>query len=269
MIWQRSYQRLSYYIDKHGRYPQQKGEYVSLAKWVTLQRRLKRCGTLCKGRELDLLGLNEWSWSFVNVDKWDQMYKKLIQYYETYKKIPKYTLDVGVWVGSQKDAYKKGKLSKEREMKLSSLPFWRWDNEKSRWFDMKLELLKRYVEKNNRLPKLKMTDLGKWILEKRKLYRNNRLPYRHIRALEGVPCWTWSTSNDCKWEKHFNSLLVYVNTNGVIPNSKISPIGRWAANQRYVYNSGKMPDDRIIKLESVPLWKWSIERFPKKKDLLL
>lgn len=62
----------------------------------------------------------------------------------------------------------------------------------------------------------------------------------------------------------FEKIKNFVETEGKLPNmcSKIleeKSLGIWCSGQRTSYKSQKLSDDKIIQLESIYIWKWSLK----------
>ena len=101
----------------------------SLGIWVANQRRVYRKKKLSGERvqKLDALGF---LWNPLGTPlTWDERFKELTKYKAEHGDctIPVTQGSLGGWVGHQRHAYKKGKLSEERVRKLDALGFsWGW-----------------------------------------------------------------------------------------------------------------------------------------------
>ncbi|MGL5712326.1 MAG: helicase associated domain-containing protein [Paraclostridium sp.] len=61
-----------------------------------------------------------------NDELWNNKFDKLKDYCDTKNMLPSYKTKLGIWCVTQRQSYKNGKLSKEREVRLSNLSVWRW-----------------------------------------------------------------------------------------------------------------------------------------------
>jgi hypothetical protein len=94
---------------------------------------------------------------------------------------------------------------------------------------------------------------------------------RHTRAvletgrrerLERLPGWTWDPLSDT-WERHFRALLVFVDREGHarVPTGHVEaglPLADWVIRHRQEHKSGKVPYDRVTRLQELPGWTWDV-----------
>jgi hypothetical protein len=91
--------------------------------------------------------------------------------------------------------------------------------------------------------------------------------------LEGLPGWSWTPEEET-WTLQYEALQKFVSHQSRIPSKEEFhqnfPVGRWVNRQRYVFGQGKLPIDRIEKLQSIPGWSWIRQpEFDLYLDLLL
>ena len=244
-----------------------------LGKWVITQRFYSKKGLLDAERRERLSELPAWSWDAPKDARWEFMFELLKRHVaENGHASPSIGTRVdghplGRWVRWQRNQRRKGILDAERQERLSKLPGWHWQSHVAKWEDGYRHLVE-HVEKYddaNVAPTYVSADgypLGTWVRTQRVLYQQDKLDSDIQHRLERVhPSWTWS-SRDSKWEIGFGYLLAYQKLNGhARPKIRDSidgyPIGKWVSMQRSACRAGKLPLERLARLESVhPTWTW-------------
>jgi superfamily II DNA or RNA helicase len=134
-----------------------------------------------------------------------------------------------------------------------------------------LGILEEYLLEHGdiNIPHKYKTETGFWVAHwlttfKRK-YKNGEIQLEEdIKLkLESMPGWTWDRYDE-KWMKNFGILKEYLThskTETDKPIEKLAVhnetnIGTWAEAQRSKYNFGKLENERIKLLESLPNWVW-------------
>jgi len=214
---------------------------------------------------------------------WDKVYNLVKKHIEEYNKIPKASqkienINLGTWCNTQKEKYKKKLLKKSQIESLESLNGWMW-NVDDVW-DKNFKLLLKYIKKHNKLPSKsfpKKSSKTSWCAVQRLNYKKNKLSKKRIKKLESIKLWKWTfdKKNDFskKWDEDFELLKKYVSTynkmpitNEVFENIKIDS---WIKRQRLNYGKNILSQEKIKKLESIKLWKWTFDKknhFSKKWD---
>jgi hypothetical protein len=218
--------------------------------------------------------------------QWEKNYELLAKYIKDNKKLPTaltITTDsdgnivhIGSWVRTQKSSYNgigRGKIDDYRIKKLEALEGWSWDIRDKTWND-NFELTKNYMAEKKEEPLLetKVTNknghiisLGLWLSTQKNKYRKNTLSKDKIEKLESIPGFTWQDKNNASWNKQYDLVLKYISENGTLPlvdhpvtdeTGKSYNLGTWLIVQRSTYKNGKLSEERIKKLESIPGWKW-------------
>jgi superfamily II DNA or RNA helicase len=187
---------------------------------------------------------------------------------------------IGIWIDTQRQTRKKGKLLEDRARQLEAVPGWTWEDESKRnvaaarpwpaW----LEVLREYVAAKKGLPKRSTVwarpdgsewKIGDWILNQRATRKKNKLLEDRARQLEAVPGWIWE---DDTWSACLEMLRKYVaaapglpkqSTVWTRPDGSEWKIGTWIRTQRTTRKKGKLPEDRVRQLEAVPGWIWEDE----------
>ena len=255
-----------------------------LGKWIKTQRTNYKNNILSKERiqMLEKIGM---AWD-CNFNKWQRMYNLAQEYYkkngdllipEDYIVIINdEKISLGIWLVFQRQYYKKNKLSKEKIEMLKSIGMV-WSIKKKYNWDCVYELAKDYYEKNNDLivPKNYIIEigeeninLGNWILNQRKNYKNNKLSKEKIEMLEKIEM-SWSLSFD-KWEemykhaknyyeKHCDLLVPY--DYFITVNNKKIDLGKWIFSQRVRYKNNSLSEEKIKRLEKIGMvWKVDFEK---------
>ena len=102
-----------------------------LGSWAIVQRTTRDKGALSLERQQRLEALRGWSWEPL-VEAWDEHYEELLAYvaeHGTSRVRQSYKVNgfrLGGWVHKQRNKYAEGKLSKDRQHRLETLPEWRW-----------------------------------------------------------------------------------------------------------------------------------------------
>lgn len=194
--WDRVYQLVHQYYDKHGFLPHssnlaQVGE-VNLPGWLNIQRQAYRNNELTKEQieKLESLGI-QWS---PNEKRWNHMYQLAVLYRRIYGnlQIPYNYINeqgdkVGVWLSQQRKLYKKQTLSAERIYLLEQLGM-EWDpvrkSQEEYWnavtiyyqHKKNLDIPATYITKDN-------LRLGQWLSKQRICYRAGTLSEKNIQRL--------------------------------------------------------------------------------------
>jgi superfamily II DNA or RNA helicase len=168
-------------------------------------------------------------------------------------------LRLGVWQSNQKKNYKNGILSPDRIKRLEEIGF-TWDILEE-WFEEGFQETLIHKERTgnpNAIASYKTPEgfnLGNWQNTQRWRYKERKLSPERIKRLEEIG-FTWD-----KLEEHFEkgfqeTLLLKSSTdNPNAPNKYKTtegyPLGIWQRNQRKSYRQGKIPPERIKRLEEI------------------
>ena len=172
LSWEESYEALKQFIYKNNRFPIQK-EFT----WINEQKQNYKKGMLSEERIQLLLKLDP---NFFNEKKriltWEENYKKLKQFVKKNNILPKQK--EFTWIITQKEYYKKGKLSEERIQLLLKLDPDFFITKKS-WEERYYEL-KQFIHENNRLPKNREFS---WLVDQKEYYKKGNLSEEKIQLL--------------------------------------------------------------------------------------
>jgi len=193
--WNENYEKLKEFVEAHkGRFPTKNEPCGS---WLNNQRVSYRKGELSKEREAKLNLLGDWlnSQKEIEEQRWNENYEKLKEFVEAHKgRFPTKDEICGVWLNNQRASYRKGELSKEREVKLNLLGDWHLSKkeiDEQRWNE-NYEKLKEFVNENHRFP-IYNELCGEWLSRQRKSYRKGELSKEREAKLNLLGDWVTST----------------------------------------------------------------------------
>ncbi len=206
-------------------------------------------------------------------DNWEERYGELLQFRTDNNHCsPDVRSNLGQWVQTQRQFFKKNKLNKKRIELLEKLRSWVWDEVDQLWED-------RYQQTKDYCIHNKHSDLNDrkipfhvWATHQRKQKREGKLSDLRIKRLESIPYWDW-TPKRSKWMKTYKEIESYIEerdglnsielmkkTNNTVYDMKIR---RLISKRKCDYKDGKLDSEQIYLLESLKGWSWgnSIEEF--------
>ena len=104
--------------------------------------------------------------------------------------------------------------------------------------------------------------LARWINNRRGDYTKGLLSSEHMKALESLPGWQWSTFED-QWQNDMDSLRKWLlASEGKFPcqhspDHSENHLARWMNHQRLAKDRGEMSIKRARCLEELPGWSWA------------
>lgn len=275
--WELMFQRLRDYRDIHGdcRVPQKWSKDPQLALWVQVQRRMYHQGKLRKDREEKLNSLNFiWSIQSLFDSQWNEYFEELKAFCQKHGhcRVTGKHDKLAAWVERQRTAKTKNQLPARRVKLLDSINFiWGFDEIKKKEWEKKYKELYAFQQKHGHgfVPVNYKQDksLGTWVATQRKLEATGKLESEKKKKLEELGfVWSRDTQkeleaiNSRKWEASFRKLKAYKNEYGTCQVSlKVdSVLQRWACWQRKAFYEGKLPQDRLDKLNEIG-FPWSIQ----------
>jgi len=106
---------------------------VQIGAWIHMQRQMYKKGTLSAERIALLDRIPEWMWRVNDTPEnaWNTAYTILCRFVETNARLPTRRecvdgVQIGSWIDTQRQTYKKGKLSADRIALLERVPQWKW-----------------------------------------------------------------------------------------------------------------------------------------------
>jgi superfamily II DNA or RNA helicase/alkylated DNA repair dioxygenase AlkB len=266
--WENNFKSVRVFRDTHLRWPAQSasGEERGLALWIGTQRQAWKNNKLSPERIKLLEGLPGWSWD-LSEDKWNQNFEAVRVFRNKHKRWPAQRASceeglLAAWIGNQRQAWKRNKLSLERVQRLESIPDWSWDLLIDTW-NQNFEAVRVFRNKHKRWPARGASDeegrLAVWFKSQRIPRRRDRLSPERIKLLEGLPGWSWDLSED-KWNQNFEAVRVFRNKHKRWPAQRASCeeglLAAWIGNQRQAWKNNKIATERIKLLEGLPGWVW-------------
>jgi len=106
-------------------------------------------------------------------------------------------------------------------------------------------------------------ELGGWVARRRSNYHQGTLSPTRIAALEALPGWVWTRTED-RWPHGLKALRTYITKHGTaaVPADTIHrryPLGRWVAARRAQYQRGTLSPQQITTLQDLPGWVWDVK----------
>jgi hypothetical protein len=268
--WEFMFGLFEAYVSEHGSTNVDRGyKHNSGAKlgiWVKDQR--QRNDRLPASRRNRLNNIPGWTWNLLD-DQWETNFVNLKLYCDENgsSRVPARYIspdgsNLGYWVGTQRRS--KDILNEERKIKLESLPDWTWNLFDEAWqigYESLSHLVKLYgscrlIGKDKNKDALKSLN---WIRNQR--VKKKKLSDDQIAKLEALPGWSWNTKEDY-WLDCYNELKKYSidNQTCTMPDKFITAsgfaLGGWVSKQRG--SKEKQSVDKILLLESLPGWTWSV-----------
>ena len=307
--WIRNYNFAKKYYEKHGNLliPQNyvvkdKNEsIIKLGLWINRQRTVYKNGKLNR-KQIELLNKIKMVWK-VNcnynqeliADKWIRNYNLAQKYYEEHSNllIPQNyvvkdengsIIKLGLWINSQREAYKNKKLNKKQIELLNEIEMvWKVNGNndviKNDWI-RNYNLAQKYYEEHSNLliPRDyvvieetgNIIKLGRWINSQRTAYKNGKLNKKQIELLNEIEMvWKVNGNNEViknDWIRNYNLAKKYYEEHGslLIPQNyvvieetgNIIKLGMWINNQRVAYKNEKLNKRQIELLNEIKMvWK--------------
>ena len=239
-----------------------------LGLWVSKQRVNYKNGKLSQER-LDLLESAGFVWESFE-ETWMARFDELVDFKNDNGdcNVPYSQGPLGMWVHSQRQSYKEGKLSQERVDLLDSIGF-SWEPFDEAWttrFDELVDFKNDHGDCN--VPQ-GQGSLGMWVNRQREEVKAGRLSEERIELLESIG-FEWilrepirtnlSWKLDEQWKMKYTELVHYLIEHGTcnVPQ-KYGPLGTWVGKQRKTYKEGSMLQFRTEYLDSIG-FAWKLER---------
>ena len=279
----------------------------NLGWWLVRQRQMYKISKLSKEREklLEKIGMRFETRD--NDEVWNQMYMLAELYFKEYgnleisKKFKTLNgtdedengYNLGGWLVSQRQMYKKSKLSKERKDLLEKIGmrFETRDNDEvwTRMYKLTETYFKKYgnLEIPSRFKTLNGIDydengynLGQWQSWQRKKYKKSKLSKERKDLLEKIGMRFETRDNDEVWNQMYMLVELYFKEygnleipskfktlNGTDEDENGYNLGIWLVSQRQMYKKGKLSPERKELLDQIGMI-WEIRKRKDKKQEL-
>ena len=197
--WEEGFRELSAFYDEHGhcKVPanHRTDTGLNLGKWLDHQRSAYKRGALTANRQ-DRMSALDVIWD-VQKEQWETSFSQLVEYSQEHgdcnppdSYLTHAGFALGKWVGKQRTASNKGRLSQERKQRLDALGFV-WDVRAAKWEEGFNELMAYYHEHGDSMAPAKyMTPtgfkLGNWIYQQRTDFKQNKLAPERKQRLDDI-----------------------------------------------------------------------------------
>jgi superfamily II DNA or RNA helicase len=282
--WRYKFDLLGEFRLKFGKLPTREEIYqhIPVGDWLHSQRDSLKQGKMLPEREKLLDDLDK-SWRCSEVtkeEKWLETLELLADFIEKHNRLPQYKeeykdVNIGPWLGNQKQKFKTGKLSDERINLLDQVdPNWKpLSKEKrvSRGWSENCGVLVEFVKENGRLPQYREVycenAIGTWLWTQKQDFKDGKMSVERIRLLDRIdPAWKPLTTEKRifrSWSENYEVLTLFVEEKGRLPECREEymdfPVGTWLGNQRRYFKTGKMSSDKIELLDQIDkCWKIGI-----------
>ena len=277
-----------------------------LGKWLTNQRQAYKKEKLSKEKIelLEKIGMR--FENVLNIIGWTKMYLLAETYFKNYGNLEiskKFKTLNGIdydgkgynlimWIYKQRQAYKRGKLSKEKIELLEKIGmhFDTIDNDEM-WTRMyklaenyfrkhgNLEIPQRFKTMNGIIKDENGYNLGTWINRQRQEYKKGKLSEDRIELLEKIGMRFENVLNIIFWTKMYLLAETYFKNygnleiskkfktlNGIDYDENGYKLGKWLTNQRQAYKKGKLSPERKELLDQIGMvWEIRIRKGKKQK----
>lgn len=107
--------------------------------------------------------------------------------------------------------------------------------------------------------------MAKWIFTQRQKNKEGKLSEERKNLLELIPGWIWELDLDLIWLRRYKDLKEFIDESGKMPVSTSEDpdersLRSWIHRQIKLENSGKLPQDRLMKMNEIENWNMTIER---------
>lgn len=247
------------YVTTHG---------YTLGLWIAKMRQDYKNNQLTK-EQINMLENIGMVWIVKQHNSWDKMFAVAKEYSKIHGNLNVPTNYVTAngenlynWIVNQRKAYHNEKLTIEQIKSLENIGMlWNSHKEIDNWFNMYYrakEYFKEhgnlkifYTSEDNELEKLKT-----WLFDQRRKYQKQTLDSYKIVLLEQIGI-TWEARKPLDWDKMYTKASRYSSEHGDlnILRSYVTednfPLGKWIAYNRYLYTNGKLPQEKISRLEAI------------------
>ena len=204
--------------------------------------------------------------------------------YEEIKQIDEYKgIKIGIWKTTRRQEYRKGKLSKEKELALRELGETFEDKKNTLSFEEMLELIQKYLgitrktyEEIKRNEEYKGIKMGQWKDSRRQEYRKGILSKEKELALRELG----ETFEEKKNILSFEEMLELIEEYLKITEKKYKEIkqndeykgikiGKWKTDRRQEYRKGKLSKERELALRELGETFPNVYRVPEGSTVLV
>ncbi|WP_257615700.1 helicase associated domain-containing protein, partial [Chlamydia suis] len=258
--WEENFLALKRFQEEHGhcKVPQRYLQNPQLASWVSTQRCAFKKGKLSEDKiaRLEEIGF---VWD-VREEEWEENFLELKRFQEEHGhcKVPQWYPQnpfLGVWVSTQRQDFKEGKLSEDKIERLEEIGFV-WNVFEEEWEENFLEL-QRFREEHGhcKVPQRypQNPQLASWVSSQRKDFKKGKISEDKIARLEELG-FVWDIFEE-GWEENFLELQRFQEEHGHCKVPEGYPqnpqLAGWVKTQRKDFKKGKLSEDKIARLEEL------------------
>jgi superfamily II DNA or RNA helicase len=266
--WDYRYGQLLAFKEFNGHCSVARDDDTKLHQWVVWQRLMFKRRRISETRIIRLNDIG-FVWD-ENEARWNDMFASLSEFVDQkgHCNIPaRYSanLALGIWLKRQRQAYRSGKLTPDRQAKLESAGV-NFDPLNDHWNTLFNEL-KIFKAENGHcdVPQRYKSNplLGAWVSIQRAFVKKKDYPANRKQALEELG-FLWNPKH-ANWIAYFEALKSFNATFGHFDVPKEYPskpkLKNWCLEQRTRYRRGQLEQDRIAMLESIGfVWKKKASR---------
>lgn len=220
---------------------------------------------------------------YQTINPWECNFNILFEYVFTHKKYPPKLngtaeeKKISDWITRQRISFKMNQLSQYKIDKLRSLPNFKFNSDEY-WMYVYNKLMefiikhKRYPSHGRKFSEQKKKEaelenrpteesMATWLCKHQKIHFDGKLSDDKIKLLELLPNFIWDTYEDT-WEIMYEKLKKFIQINLRYPDVLIKEeqtLANWVKTQRNTFNTKKISDYRITKLNKLPNFIWNIE----------
>jgi hypothetical protein len=274
--WENGYQSLLQFQQREGhlRVPAHywDDDGFPLGSWVRSHRRRGGRRSITPEQQQRLDALPGWTYAPPTETAWEAALAalKVFAEREGHCRTPRQYREGGInidsWSKQQRARYHAGALPADRKHRREAIPGWSWRPQDDAW-EAGFAALTAYVSDTGsaavrRDETVDGYPLGAWVGEQRARRTAGDLPPERRHRMEEVPGWEWNPHAE-SWERHFTTLLEFVAREGHarVPTDHVEnglPLAAWVIRHRQEHKAGKVPADRVQRLEGLPGWAWDV-----------
>ena len=264
--WEKGFAALLAYKDEHGdcNVPgSYKASGVFLGIWVSTQRRVYKAGHMSPDR-VDRLEAFGFVWDPLS-DAWNDGFGALLSFKNRigHCNAPHSHVEggfkLGNWIAAKRNAFRRGALPAKRIKQLEDIGFV-WSPISAAWEKgFSALLIFKGKDGHCNVPSDYRGDtslhLGAWVSNQRSRYKQGLVSPAEVDRLNAIG-FTWRV-NASAWENSFDALLTFRTKYGHcnVPPGYITENGiklvDWVRHQRYDLKSGRIPSERLEKLQKL------------------
>jgi superfamily II DNA or RNA helicase len=276
-VWLENCGYLQDFYIKNNRLPKQSendtGYPIGIGAWLNTQRQNFKKNNLDES-QINALNAIDSDWNKTKDDVWHDCCGYLQDFYSKNNRLPNdkekdpsYPINIGSWLTTQREAFKKNKLDESQINALNAIdPDWNKTKDDV-WYEY-CGYLQNFYNTNTRLPKQSENDpsypinIGSWLSNQREALKKNKLDESQINALNAIDP-DWNKTKYDVWLDNCKYLQDFYYKNNRLPKAKETDpsypinIGSWLSHQRQMFKKNKLDQSQIDALDLIDItWSW-------------